>query len=163
MKKCRICDTELTKENWMPSLMKKNCVICRECSNEKGRQWRSKNRKKFNKYSMDRYFSNPKQNHAITNKCRKKLRIDTIIEYGGRCNHCGIDDFEVLDIDHINNDGAFDRKKNIFAYNLYRKLKKERFPKDRHQLLCKNCNWKKEIARRRDNQIFKAIEQYERT
>lgn len=152
MKQCRVCNTELTDENWMPSLKAKNCVICRGCNNEKGRQWRAKNNDKAKSYSRKWYYANPKKNHDTTTKHRRKLRIETLIEYGGKCERCGIDDLDVLDIDHIYNDGAIDRKKNLFAYNLYRELKKQGYPKERHQVLCKNCNWKKEIERRRNKQ-----------
>ena len=144
----------------MPSLKKKNCVICRECSNANGRIWRSENKSKAKEYSRKWYRANPGHYHGVTTKHRRKLRIETLAEYGGQCVKCGISDTDVLDIDHIYNDGAKDRKKNLFAYNLYRELKKLGFPKDRHQVLCKNCNWKKEILRRRNKvayQIFKSI------
>lgn len=149
MKTCRICSVILTDENWMPSLKKKNCVICRPCNNEKGKRWRQENKEKAKEYSRRWYRANPGHYHGVTTKHRRKLRIQTLIEYGGKCVRCSIDDMDVLDIDHIYNDGAKDRKKNLFAYNLYRELKKQGYPKDRHQILCKNCNWKKEIERRR--------------
>jgi len=151
MKKCRVCETELTEKNWMPSLQKKNCVICRDCNNKKGKEWRDKNRDKANQMARKWYHANPEKYHGVTTKHRRKLRIDTILEYGGKCLRCGIDDLEVLDLDHIYNDGAVDRKKNLFAYNLYRHLKKQGYPKERHQVLCKNCNWKKEIERRKSS------------
>ena len=150
MKKCRICEVELTKNNWMPSLMKKNCVICRNCNNAKGQQWREKNRARANELANKWYHANPEKYHGVTTKHRRKLRIETLIEYGGKCVNCGIEDLDVLDIDHIFNDGAADRKKNLFAYNLFRQLKKQGYPKERHQVLCKNCNWKKEVLRRRN-------------
>lgn len=154
MKKCRVCSTELTSKNWMPSLEKKNSIICRDCSNTKGREWRAKNREKANKYSMDRYFKNPKKSQGITNRSRIKVRLDMIKEYGGECSCCGISDVDVLDLDHINNDGADDRKNGLYGYNLYRHVKKIGFPKDRFQILCKNCNWKKELSRRRSERKY---------
>ena len=149
MKNCRVCNCELNDSNWMPSLKVKNCVICRNCNNEKGREWRKLNREKSNKNSMDRYFKNPKKSQSITNKSRVKVRLDMIKEYGGKCCHCGISDVDVLDIDHIHNNGAEQRRDGLYGYNLYRLLKKNNWPKDNFQLLCKNCNWKKELNRRR--------------
>jgi hypothetical protein len=146
MKKCRVCKIELTENNWMPSLKLRNSAICKECNNEKGREWRFKNRDKANKYSLDRYFKNPKKSQLITNKSRIKVRLDMIVAYGGVCCQCLINDVDVLDIDHIDNTGAIDRKKNLHGYNLYRALKKAGWPKDNFQLLCKNCNWKKHLA-----------------
>ena len=101
-------------------------------------------------YSIDRYFRNPKKSQAITHKSRVKVRLDMIKEYGGKCCHCGIDDIDVLDIDHIHNNGSEQRKNGLYGYNLYRLLKKTNWPKDDFQLLCKNCNWKKELKRRRE-------------
>ena len=150
---CRVCGTELTDKNWMPSLKSRGSVICRNCNNAKGREWRANNRIKFNKYSMDRYFKNPKKSIAITQKSRAKVRIDMIIAYGGICTECGISDIEVLDIDHVNNNGAEQRRIGMWGYNLYRFLKKNNWPKNDYQLLCRNCNWKKELKRRRESSI----------
>jgi hypothetical protein len=146
MKNCRVCNVKLNKDNWMPSLEKKNCVICRDCNNTKGREWRKNNREKANKYSMDRYFKDPKKSQAITSKSRIKVRKDMIVAYGGSCCGCGVQDIDVLDIDHIDNSGAIDRKKHLHGYNLYRHLKKTGWPKNNFQLLCRNCNWKKHLA-----------------
>ena len=117
MKNCRVCSQELTKLNWAPSLEAKNCVICKSCHLEKNRKWRLLNPTKSNEYGRKNYAKNKKEFHARSNRHRQKLRIETILEYGGKCNSCGISDIEVLDIDHIFNDGASDRKKNLFAYN----------------------------------------------
>lgn len=146
MYNCRICGIKLTDENWMPSLKNKGSKLCRNCSNAKGREWRQNNRKKANKYAIDRYFRDPKKSMAITNRSRIKVRRDMIIAYGGKCCSCGINDIDVLDIDHIDNNGAIDRKNHLHGYNLYRYLKKLGWPKDNFQLLCKNCNWKKHLA-----------------
>jgi hypothetical protein len=153
MKQCRVCANLLTKENWMPSLEKKNCAICRECNNAKGREWRKNNREKFNKYSLERYFKNPKRSHEITNRSRVKVRIEMIQSYGGKCCNCGVDDIDVLDIDHVHNNGAEDRKNNLYGYNLYRRLKKLNWPKNNYQLLCKNCNWKKHLLNIRKSRL----------
>jgi hypothetical protein len=148
---CRVCSCELNDENWANSLKKRNSCICKSCHLEIGRKWRKENREKSNQYSINAYKRNPQKCKIITVRSRFKTRIDAINAYGAKCCSCGIDDFDVLDIDHIFNDGAAERKKNLFAYNLYRELKKQGYPKDRYQILCKNCNWKKEIQRRRSS------------
>lgn len=145
---CRVCTNPLTDSNWMPSLQIRNSAICRPCHNKKGQRWRDDNREQANALSRKWYREQPKRTHEVTSRHRRKLRAETIVEYGGKCTHCGIEDHEVLDLDHIFDDGAVDRKLHLFAYNLYRHLKKLGYPKDRHQLLCKNCNWKKEMRRR---------------
>ena len=84
------------------------------------------------------------------NKSLHKLKIDVIEGYGGKCAHCAEDNPYFLSIDHIFNDGAKERKK-ISSSILYRKLRRENYPKDRYQLLCYNCNWKKELNKRQNS------------
>ena len=43
VERCRICNVELTDENWNPSQRKKPDRICKKCNNEKGRLWRKAN------------------------------------------------------------------------------------------------------------------------
>lgn len=72
------------------------------------------------------------------------IKIKVIEEYGGKCccPGCNIDTLEFLTIDHINNDGAEERRQNgkKSGGKLYRWLIKNNFPKDNYQLLCYNCN-----------------------
>jgi hypothetical protein len=149
MSSCKKCQVELSEVNWVKSLRDKNCQICKSCHLEKGREWRRTNKEKSNSYSTKAYYKDPKAHHKRVRVTRARVRLQTVVAYGGKCNHCGISDIDVLDLDHIENDGAKERKENLFAYNLYRKLKKEGFPTGRYQILCKNCNWKKELLRRR--------------
>lgn len=58
-----------------------------------------------------------------------------------RCEWCGIQDLRVLTIDHVNNDGARDRKENgATSQILYRRLILQGFPLG-YRVLCRNCNW----------------------
>ena len=149
MKNCRVCNIELTELNWAASLMKKNSCICKSCHLDLCRKWRKENREKANLIGRKHYRLSPRKHMDSCNKSRIKVRIDMINEYGGKCCNCGINDIDVLDIDHVNNNGASHRKQGMFGYNLFRYLKKNNWPKDDYQLLCKNCNWKKELKRRR--------------
>lgn len=148
MGKCRKCNAELNELNWAKSLKEKNSKLCSTCNLKLGNKWRKENRQRANAMALKHYYKDPKKHRLAVDKSRKKSRIEAIIAYGGKCVSCQTTDTEVLDIDHINNDGSKERKENLFAYNLCRKLKKEGYPKDRYQLLCKNCNWKKELKRR---------------
>ena len=145
MENCRVCNIELTDENWHYSLKKKNSRICKECHYENGMAWRNKNRDRVNKSALKHYYKNPQKHHRAVHKARVKVRLDMIAEYGGECCECGITDIDILDIDHINNNGDDDRRNNLYGYNLYRHLKKLGYPKNEYQLLCKNCNWKKHL------------------
>lgn len=149
MDNCRICKTELTDKNWMPSLKRKNSKICKDCNYKKSKEWRKKNKLRSNEYSLKYYKKDPKKHIAACIKSAKKLRYDVVTAYGGKCCNCGISDFDVLDIDHIKNNGAIHRKAGMNSKPLYYFLKKNNYPKDEYQLLCRNCNWKKEIERKR--------------
>lgn len=63
-----------------------------------------------------------------------------------KCKFCGFDDIDCLDIDHINNDGAEHRRKIFSEYggSFSQWLIKNNFP-DGFQVLCKNCNWRKQL------------------
>jgi len=67
-------------------------------------------------------------------------RNECIIAYGGKCSRCDISEFIVLDIDHVNNNGAEHRKK--FKTTIYRQLAKENYPPG-YQVLCANCHRRK--------------------
>lgn len=62
------------------------------------------------------------------------------------CMRCGCDDLRVLDIDHVNNNGA-EHRKSVGYTNIVWWIMKNNFPPG-FQILCKNCNWIKEIERR---------------
>jgi len=58
------------------------------------------------------------------------------------CFHCFTDDIRILTFDHINNDGAEERKKlkgNRVARQIVKMSPEE--ARKRYQLLCHNCNY----------------------
>ena len=79
----------------------------------------------------------------------KRTRDKAIICLGGKCVGCGIDNFDVLQFDHINNDGYIERKytngiRNVndagIGRQLYAKIIKYDEIAMKYQLLCANCN-----------------------
>lgn len=86
---------------------------------------------------------------------RDAIRSEMIAAYGGECALCGENDHIVLVLDHVNNDG---NKESCGGHSLYRRLRKENWPRDGYQLLCANCNTRKEFFRRRA-QALKRIEE----
>jgi len=60
--------------------------------------------------------------------------------YGGRCEMCGIDDPEVMTVDHIWDDGA-EHRKEVPATGINHWLISNNFPPG-FRLLCFNCNHK---------------------
>lgn len=82
---------------------------------------------------------------------RDALKAEVVKAYGGKCacKGCSVTHPDFLTMDHKNNDGAKHRKqmksgrkiKSLTSF--YAWLKKKKFPKDRFQLLCWNCNLSK--------------------
>lgn len=85
------------------------------------------------------YCTKCREGHILsTRKLRAKRRIEVINHYGGKCLHCGDTRISVLDIDHINGDGAFHRKV-VKATNLPQWLIQNNYPEG-FQILCANCH-----------------------
>ncbi len=101
-----------------------------EESAAKSLQWKKENPERWREISR-----------AANQRQRIRLRAEMVLAYGGKCSCCGEDELLFLELDHINNNGAEDRKKGHGAgVKLYGRLKKEDWPKDNYQLLCSNCN-----------------------
>lgn len=87
-------------------------------------------------------------------RLRNKLREDTFSHYGKKCSVCGIDDSDVLTIDHTAQDGAKHRKElaerkgatstsrgRYSGYKFYQWLRTNGYPQG-FRTLCFNCNIK---------------------
>ena len=83
---------------------------------------------------------------------RERMRLEMVEAFGGKCVECREDDPLVLVLDHIENDAKDDRAQNKHkgGYKLYMHLRRNGWPKGRHQLLCHNCNFRKEYMRRKN-------------
>lgn len=134
--------------------------------NRRGYQdkWVKKNPEKRKK-SLDKYYSSHKEEHnkrtqANYQKNKEKILLRQKILYqerrgklyeilGGRiCIKCGYTGL-ALNFEHINNDGAEDKrrigdiKKQVLYY-----LNHPDEAKQKLQVYCANCNWEKELERR---------------
>ncbi|KKM06705.1 hypothetical protein LCGC14_1741310 [marine sediment metagenome] len=74
--------------------------------------------------------------------CYDRQKIIVFDYYGGKCITCGETDYDMLEMDHINDDGCGHRKE--VGRKIYRWIIRNNFP-DNLQLLCANCNLKKEM------------------
>lgn len=89
-------------------------------------------------------------------KKRSKYKIMVLQHYGDEvleCAKCGIKNIDCLEIDHINNQGARERRKLFGSQggsgtSFYLWLIRNDFPKG-YQVLCKNCNWLKYLKYKR--------------
>ncbi len=90
------------------------------------------------------------------NKANRDIKIKVLQHYGATCAwpNCGITDDDLLTIDHIENDGAEERRnpdtKGGGAF--YRFLVKNGYP-DKYQILCWNHQWKKRMLVLRGEQV----------
>jgi hypothetical protein len=73
----------------------------------------------------------------------QRNRIQALMFLGGKCNHCGINDIRVLQVDHVNGNGTKENKK-IHARGVVMRVMES--PND-YQILCANCNWIKRWER----------------
>ena len=87
-------------------------------------------------------------NHQIL---RWKNKLKVFDAYGGKCKICNESDPLVLNIDHVFDDGKTHKGstgRRVTGNSLYTYLIKRKFPQDKFQLLCANCNQRKEWLRR---------------
>ena len=63
------------------------------------------------------------------------------------CMLCGADDLDFLNVDHVHNDGKYDRGTDGSASKLYRKINNGLVDLSRFQVLCFNCNIKKHVTK----------------
>lgn len=97
-------------------------------------------------------------NKAAESSLQRKIRV--LSHYGPhgvlRCcwSRCTVCDPDMLSLDHINNDGAKDRKTRGTGDNVYRHVEQDSYPEG-FQTLCYNHQWKKEILRRKESRVQK--------
>jgi len=80
-------------------------------------------------------------------KCvhRSRLKTETmrreVIEmYGGKCACCGESNFYFLTLDHVNNNGAEERRHPSGQNRIWARLRREKIVSPDYQILCYNCN-----------------------
>ena len=83
----------------------------------------------------------------------KKLRQEVLLHLGSKCSKCGIEDYRVLQIDHINGNGYQEKKQ--FGRGGWASVKYYRHilevDGEGYQLLCANCNWIKRYEQKEQN------------
>jgi hypothetical protein len=108
-------------------------------------------------YEYRRREGYKKNKNQRTREVRALLRLEILSYYSNGaivCSCCGYGDVRALDLDHIKNDGGSHRKaigRRGATYEIYAQLKREGFPEG-YQVLCRNCNWIKEVEQRTQRQ-----------
>ncbi len=92
-----------------------------------------------------------KEYSATRKKYYLNIKQKVLTNYGNgkcACSNCGFDDIRSLSIDHINGDGAKQRKllgKAIDGNHIYLWLERNNYPEG-YQVLCMNCQWIKRMS-----------------
>jgi len=141
------CSSECKNNFFKQTIKKENSKWTDEYKKTYEKEYRIKNKQKISN-QMKIWRLNNKEHLKKTKKNArvelKRLIIDKYSNGTGCCVKCGFNDSRALQIDHINNDGAEERKK-LFGSRLdagirfYYYLKRNNFP-DGYQVLCANCN-----------------------
>jgi len=71
----------------------------------------------------------------LNNLKTKHARLQVLLHYGSKCTCCGEFRYDLLCIDHVNNDGY---KQRLKGWSMV-KVIQDGYPKDL-QILCHNCN-----------------------
>jgi hypothetical protein len=137
-KKCTKCGETKELSDFPPRKDSKDGTrgYCRDCENIRKLVWLSGNRDKARERGKRHYQSHIEEKRVAGREWHKKLRLETLTVYGGKCACCGEKSYEFLSIDHINGGGNKERKENP---NFYRFLKNRGFPPG-YRVLCHNCN-----------------------
>lgn len=107
---------------------------------EYNRQWHANHREEENKKRKKRYHEY--QQGVQCSEYRIK-RLEILARMGAKCVFCNRTDESSLVIDHVQNDGAKERK---LSKSILSKLgKMASIPTERYQVLCAICNHKKRI------------------
>lgn len=148
---CYKCNMLLTDENWTPYYRNRNIHTCKFCLRKQKEKYTSR----FHSPEKRRYVNDKKKIYRL------KLRLETMIAYGGKCVSCGETKNLFLTLDHINNNGSKDRKKIGGGVDFYAYLKRLGFPgKDTQlQILCHNCNALKELEFRRNKTESRSVQE----
>ncbi len=113
--------------------------------NKYRKEWESRNREKINEQKRGRYWANREKEIIRVMEGNKrqyrKLRLEAIEKYGGKCVCCGEDRIQFLCIHHIEGGGRKHREelRNTLNQNIYEHLKKSNYPEG-FGVLCHNCN-----------------------
>ena len=109
------------------------------------KEYYQNHRKEIIKKNIQYNKTHKLQRKIALQKCRKKLRLEVLIHYGGsppKCACCGEIIIEFLGIDHVHGGGNKHRKQTVRGAGFYLWLKKNGFPKG-YQVLCHDCNLSK--------------------
>ena len=107
-----------------------------------------KNKELINKKHMEHYYNCNHEGKLLRNRqYEMKNKLICLSIYSDnelKCKKCGCDNIDVLEIDHINNNGNIERRNGLNS-KIWKSLQKNNYPEG-YQVLCRNCNWLKRLG-----------------
>ena len=122
----------------------KTCKVCREQNRKKRYEYKRKGLCYCSK-PIDVYgFKRCSKCRAVVNASNRKLKLELIAAYGGKCQcpgGCDIVEPDWLSVDHKKGGGVQHRRQlKLIGRDFYRWLKDRGFPKKDFRIMCYNCN-----------------------
>lgn len=154
-KKCEICNKLLIKQQERFCSKKcqhighkvKNPVWTKEYAKEYNKKYRQENKERL--LELNRIWCSKNREHVReeNRKERERLKMEVLGRYSSNkicCAYCGFEDTRALQIDHIDNNGAEERREKLgnrtcAGTTFYRWIRRQNYP-DGYQVLCANCN-----------------------
>lgn len=120
---------------------------CNDCRKIRRRINYEKNKDRQKELCKKWVAENKDRHNYIRKLSRQKIRLEVLNHYSNgdiKCNCCGEINHEFLAIDHINNDGAENKRNGEpkGGIGFYTYLRKNNYPEG-FQILCHNCNMAK--------------------
>ena len=107
------------------------------------REYYLKNREKILKRKREQMREyrkrEPEHNRKLGRERKKRLRAKLLEMYGNKCALCGFDNPIALTLDHVNGDGASERRKRG-EHGVYRDAINN-YQLDKYRTLCMNCQF----------------------
>ena len=106
-------------------------------------RYRKENKDKISKQKKEYYKENKIKVCVKQQECGHRLKLSAMNQYGGsRCTNCGIEDLDILSIDHIDG-GGNEHRREVGGGSIifYRWLKDNNYPPG-FRVLCMNCQFR---------------------
>jgi len=118
------------------------------------KKWYERNKKsaRERKSELMRQYRDERPEHykKKSREAKHRLREKIFDMYGRSCTLCGFNDVRALTLDHIQNNGAEERRL-LGERGVYRKATKQYSP-DEYRIICMNCQFIQRITAGRENQ-----------
>lgn len=136
---------------------KEGCVLCQSCIDKRSEHSSKLYQERRDEGTCGLCGNEVVEGHTLcqyhidqAKDTRRQAKVEALNAYGGcKCADCGCDDIDILQLDHVNTDGAAHRRDVTFktgehrtaGYPFYQWLKKNGFPREPElEVVCPSCN-----------------------